>query len=262
VSGSNSPYRANGGNISLRPYVADGVDLSVEKYFGGAGYVSLAGFYKHITNYVGLQSNDFDFTEIARASLSQATFDLVQANGGFIGPAGVPVNNGKGYLKGFEGTLSIPFKMLAPWLDGFGFIGNASYTKSSIKFRGSSVAIPIAGLSKWTQNATLYFEKNGFEIRGSYRYRSKFLGEIAAISASRDFAIIRQEAIVDGQIGYTFQEGSALSGLSIVLQGKNLTNRPYTTYAIQRLEDLKDPRLVRDYQSYGRTFLLGATYKF
>jgi iron complex outermembrane recepter protein len=257
-----SPYSSNSGNIALRPYMATGVDLSIEKYFGGTGYVALAGYYKHISKFVGQDAGTFDFGPIARASLGPTDLANIAANGGFVGPAAQPVNNGSGHLKGFEATASIPFSLLTPSLEGFGFIGNLSYTDSDIKFDGQSVRIPVPGLSKWTQNATLYFEKAGFEVRGSFRHRSRFLGEISAISASRDFAIVEAEGIVDAQIGYTFQEGTMLSGLSIQLQGKNLTDEPYITYGITRLEDLKDPRFVRDYQRYGRSFLLGATYKF
>jgi iron complex outermembrane recepter protein len=35
-----SAFSANGGNPRLRPYIADGVDLSVERYFGGKGYAA------------------------------------------------------------------------------------------------------------------------------------------------------------------------------------------------------------------------------
>lgn len=257
-----SPYSSNSGNIELRPYLATGIDLSIEKYFGGTGYVALAGFYKHITNFVGQDASTFDFGPIARASLGATDLANITANGGFVGPAARPVNNGRGYLQGFEATVSVPFNLATEALDGFGFIGNISYADSSIRFEKSTIDISIPGLSKWTRNATLYFEKAGFEVRGSYRHRSRFLGEISSISASRDFAIIEAEGIVDAQIGYTFQEGTALQGLSIQLQGKNLTDEPYITYGVQSIEDLKDPRFVRDYQRYGRSFLLGASYKF
>jgi iron complex outermembrane recepter protein len=255
-----SPYSSNSGNVALRPYLANGVDFSIEKYFGGSGYFALSTFYKSITNFVGQDSTTFDFGPIARASLSAA--ELAAIRGGLVGPASRPANNGKGDIIGFEATLSLPFTLVTPSLEGFGFIGNASYVESAVTFGTSPVKVPVPGLSKWTANATLYFEQAGFEVRGSYRYRSNFLGEISAISASRDFAIIKSEGIVDAQIGYSFQEGSSLHGLSVQLQGKNLTDTPYTTYTINRLEDLKDPRLVRDYQRYGRSFLLGLTYKY
>lgn len=262
--GGSGIFSFNTGNVQLRPYYANGVDLSFEKYFGGSGYVSLAAFYKQISSFIGQNTTSIDFTNIALATLDPiqlAILSQVQLSG----PSSLPVNDGKGYLQGIEATLSLPFKLAMPALEGFGFQGNVSYTTSSIRYVGSSVDIPVPGLSKYTGNATLYFEKAGFELRGSYRYRSNFLGEISAISASRDFAVIRHEGIVDAQIGYNFKEAfpnSFLKGLSIQLQGKNLTDTPYITYVVQSLADLKDPRLVRDYQRYGRSFLLGLSYKY
>ena len=142
-------------------------------------------------------------------------------------------------------------------LDGFGFFGSISYTESAIKLASNpSNAITIPGLSKWVGTAEGYYEKNGFQARVSYRFRSSFLAEIAGLSANPEYRTSKAEAILDAQIGYEFQEGSALEGLSIQLQAKNITDRPFVTY------ENGDPRLVRDYQRYGRDFYLGVSYKF
>ncbi|WP_295802185.1 TonB-dependent receptor, partial [uncultured Microbulbifer sp.] len=65
------------------------------------------------------------------------------------------------------------------------------------------------------------------------------------------------EPLVDAQIGYDFAESGigGLEGLSVFLQGQNLTDEPFTTLS-------GDNSLqVRDYQSYGSTYLLGFSYK-
>ena len=48
-----------------------------------------------------------------------------------------------------------------------------------------------------------------------------------------------------------------LNGLSVYLQGLNLTNEPFVT-----TESRADHLQVIDYQRYGRRWMLGATYKF
>lgn len=63
------------------------------------------------------------------------------------------------------------------------------------------------------------------------------------------------EVVVDAQIGYTFNEGR-YKGLGILLQASNLTNEPFMTYYND------DKRQVRDYQNYGRNFMIGITYKY
>jgi iron complex outermembrane recepter protein len=254
---ANSVFSSNGGNISLRPYKSDNFDLAFEKYFAKSGYFSISGYYKSLTDYVN--ANDsfvFDFAD-AVSSLSPADRARV---GTTLGAVSGPTNNGKGDLMGVEGALSLPFENLSESLSGFGFFGSVSYTDSNIKLRntrsGNVNAITLPGLSKWVANAEVYFEKAGFQSKVSYRYRSSFLGEVAGLSANPDFRKAKSEAILDAQIGYEFQPGSALAGLSVLLQAKNLTDRPFVTYAND------DPRQVIDYQRYGRDYYIGLSYKF
>ena len=246
-------FSSKGGNIKLRPYLSTNVDLSIEKYFANSGYVSVAGYFKKLSNFVDASDNFlFDFSS-ALTSLPPADRDKV---GTLIGTVSAPSNRGNGDLLGVEATLSLPFSNFSEALDGFGFFGSGSYTDSTIKL-GSNPGQPITipGLSDWVANASLYFEKSGFQIRGSYRYRSAFLAEIAGLSANPEFRTARSEAIVDAQIGYEFQ-GGPMKGLSVMLQGKNLTDRPFITYQND------DPRQVREYQRYGRDYYLAVSYKF
>ncbi len=254
---ANSVFSSNGGNIALRPYKADNIDLSFERYFAKSGYISVSGYFKNLRNYVN--ANDsfvFDFAD-ALSTLSPADRARVGTTQGLVSG---PTNNGKGDLMGVETTLSLPFSNLTDSLDGFGFFGSASYTDSNIKLRntrtGNVNAITLPGLSKWVANAEVYFEKAGFQSKVSYRYRSGFLGEVAGLSANPDFRKAKSEGILDAQIGYEFQPGSALAGLSVLLQAKNLTDRPFVTYANN------DPRQVIDYQRYGRDYYIGLSYKF
>jgi iron complex outermembrane recepter protein len=188
-------------------------------------------------------------TAYVNAGLPAPTF------GTTLGRFSFPANTGKGYIIGAEATLSLPFSNLSESLDGFGFFGSASYTDSRVKLGNNIDPITVPGLSDWVGNATLYFEKNGFQARASYRYRSEFLAEIAGLSANPEFRRAKSEAIVDAQIGYEFQSGP-LKGLAILLEGKNLTDRPFITF------ENNDPRRVRDYQRYGRDYYLGVSYKF
>ncbi|RZJ42777.1 MAG: TonB-dependent receptor, partial [Brevundimonas sp.] len=102
---------------------------------------------------------------------------------------------------------------------------------------------------------TLYYEKNGFQARTSVRYRSEFLGEVSGFASSRTLRAVGAETIVDAQIGYEFQSGP-VEGLSILAQVNNLTDEPFYTY------NNGDERQIVNYQNYGRTFLVGASYRF
>ena len=106
-------------------------------------------------------------------------------------------------------------------------------------------------------NLTAFYEKYGFSVRGRMRYRSAFQGDFVLFSGGLDRQFVLAETIFDAQVGYDFQPGSSLAGLSLYLQGQNLSDERQATTAISGNNDswLK-------YQTYGRRYLVGATYKF
>lgn len=257
-----SVFSANGGNARLKPTMADQVDLSLEHYFGGAGYISIAGFYKDLDDFVN--PNDgfiFDFSDFV-GELSAADQAALGTTLGFING---PSNNGFGSIKGFEASLSLPFEIFSERLSPFGLLTSASFTDSKVTWFLESapdtrITVTVPGLSKWVVNSTAYFEAGGFEARVSHRYRSEFLAEVAAISATRSFRNAQPESIIDAQIGYQFQSG-ALEGLRITAQGLNLTDEPFITNGFDSSLN-NDTRQLIDHQRFGRTYLIGASMTF
>ena len=158
------------------------------------------------------------------------------------------------FLRG-RGVHRLPLDIITPALDGFGVTGGLGWTDSKVENANGDEAV-IPGYSKWVANGTAYYEKNGFNARGSVRHRSSFLADFTGFGGSPTRRRARAETIIDAQIGYDF-EGGALDGLSIYLQGQNLTNQPFVSQF-----DVPVPEAVIDYQEYGRRFLAGFTYKF
>ena len=252
---------ASGGNPTLDPWRAYAFDISYEKYFGTRAYVAAAYFYKDLKSYIYTQTDPF-------YDLSQYTADI-PAHPNFPGvgvnPTGsfsTPTNGEGGSLQGLELTASLPLEMVTDALQGFGVVASATFNDSNIKIRdpesASSVGsgdIDLPGLSKRIYNLTFYYERNGFEARVNQRRRSDFIGEIGNFNGNRTLRYVIGENITDAQVSYTFGEGTAFSGLSLLLQAGNLTNEAYRTYA-----GSKDRPL--EYVEWGRTYLLGLTYKF
>jgi iron complex outermembrane receptor protein len=235
-----------GGNPQLRPYRANAFDLNFEKYFGQSGLVSLQLFHKDIKSYIDRTRFPFDYSGYPLPTgLPPATL---------IGRLESSFNTGGGKLYGGELAVTLPFSNFSEALDGFGVTGGVGYTKTKIKDAGGNVD-QIPGYSKWVANGTAYFEKWGFNARGSVRYRSTFLGDFTGFGGSPTRRTALAEMIVDGQIGYDFQEGSSLQGLSLYLQGQNLTDERFASVGASRNQ-------VIDYQIYGRRFLAGFNYKF
>jgi iron complex outermembrane receptor protein len=239
----------SGGNPTLRPYLANAADLNFEKYFGGTGFVALQLFYKKFTSFVADgRIEDFDF--------SAFPLPVGITPPSRIGRLDSPVNTDGGKMYGAEVAATLPLNVFTNALDGFGLTGGVGYTKTRINdFNGNRSQIP--GYSKWVANGTAFFEKWGFNARGSARYRSSFLGDFTGFGGTPTRRIALKETIYDAQIGYDFQEGSALRGLSVYLQGQNLTDERFASVNAN-----KNPTQIVDYQIYGRRFLAGATFKF
>jgi iron complex outermembrane receptor protein len=249
---ANAYFSTEGGNPELRPYIADGVDLSLEKYFGRSAYISAAGYYKKLSNFVNSNSShleDFSAFVPLLSPAQQAALGTTQ------GLAKGPENGKGGYIRGIELSASIQGDIFFEPLRDFGLIISGSYTDSSVKLDENSAAIDMPGLSKKVINTTFYYEHAGFNARISNRYRSKFLGEVAGLSAARIYRTVDTESVLDAQIGYEFRQGP-LDGLSILLQANNITDEPFKTY------ENGDPRRTVDYQKYGTTYMVGVSYRF
>ncbi|HSX55771.1 MAG TPA: TonB-dependent receptor [Sphingomonas sp.] len=237
-----------GGNPMLRPYRATAFDLTFEKYWGARGYLALQLFHKKLHNYIYTAERPFDFS----------SYPVVQP----IPPVSTqgrirqPFNGEGGSIYGAEFAGTFPFETLTSALSGFGVTGGVSYTKSEIKPDPTQPPENIPGYSDWVANGTAYFEKWGFNVRGSIRYRSTFLGEFSGVGAVRTRRRALDETIIDAQIGYDFQPGSALEGLSLFVQGSNLTDEPFV--AINPGRSLE----VMNHQRFGRRFQAGFTFKF
>ncbi len=251
IDRTRNEWSGGGGNPELEPWRSTSYDLSYEYYlFGGKGYVSAAAFHKNLKTYIYDQTVDFDF----------GVFDLT----GFaaprppstIGRFGRPTNGEGGSINGWEFAMSVPFGELTAMLDGFGMLGSYSDTRSAVRPNGPGTSQPLPGLSRYVSNITLYYENSGFSTRVSQRSRSTFIGEIQGFGADRETRYIQGENLIDFQTSYSF--GGDLDGLSVLLQVNNVTNEAYTEF----FRDTNTPDRPRSYNEYGRTYLLGATYKF
>jgi iron complex outermembrane receptor protein len=251
----NSPWSRTSGNPQLKPWRANSFDLSLEHYFkDNQGYWAVAGFYKKLVSYTYDQTQYVSFEGYPYTGPAPAIF---------VGPASTPTNGQGGYIRGLEFTLSLPGEKLTPFLKGFGFIGNASFFKSSIQPELNNPAQPLPGLSERVSSATFYYEaKSGFSARISARYRSDYRGDISTFGPRpppnqryQNYRNLQAETNVDAQVSYAFKQGP-LKGLTLVAQGYNLNDEPlFTAYG-------DDTRRVADYHRYGRSYSIGALYKF
>ena len=165
------------------------------------------------------------------------------------------VNGGGGTLQGLELSGTLPLNIFTDVLDGFGVIASYTMVDQDVKQpNGNTYELP--GLSDKIQSYTVFYDKKGFQSRVSLRKRSDFKGEVYGIGFDTQQVDINGEDIVDAQIGFDFGEAGikSLEGLSIFLQGQNLTKEPFVSTQGSAFK-------IRDYQDYGSTYLLGFSYK-
>ncbi|WP_248219213.1 TonB-dependent receptor [Microbulbifer sp. CAU 1566] len=242
-------WNISGGNPLLEPKEAVGVDLSYENYFSEEGYFSVALFWKDLKQW------HFDGNyEVDLAGVADPATGVVPENASAT--AYGKINGGGGTLQGYELAVTLPFNMFHESLDGFGVLASHTGISSDVEDpNGNEYELP--GLSDSIQTMTAYYDNYGFSARVSMRKRDEFKGDVYGLGFDTVQVDVMGETIVDAQIGYDFAESNinGLEGLSVFLQGQNLTDEPFTTLS-------GDNSLqVRDYQSYGKTYLLGFSYK-
>ncbi len=248
-------YTLSGGNPNLRPYESTNFDISFEKYFSPTSAIAIAVFHKELSNWVVDFGRLVDGTEqFENAGLT----GVLATNPGLatIRQDG-PVNFSDGSITGVEATLRVDFIDLTSALDGFGGSFSYTYADASLDDEDGD-AIDIPGYSENVWSGDLFYEKNGFQAKLSARHRSGFLSEVQNFDGSLSGADARSETILDGQIGYTFEEASGfLEGVGVQFEVFNITNEPFVTQ-----NDLFDPAGNQIGTFPSRHELYGRTYNF
>jgi len=261
-------WKANGGGKpDLQPWRAQSVDLSLEKYFGKSSYVAGAVFFKSLDSFIYSQDTVRDFSMFTSYSPTLRAGCPVSNPGcnPNLGTITTQANGEGGKVWGLELSASLEGALLTPALKGFGVIASESVTRNSLPTDKNGNTIYLDGFSGIVNSLTVYYEAGGFSTRISQRYRSPFTATTRSVLLNTESNTqIEAEKQVDFQIGYAFESG-AYKGLSLLLQVNNLTDAP----SVQT----RNPEVVGSagssadqlpwkYENFGRSVMIGATYKF
>jgi len=269
TQGSNiGTWSANGGGKpDLQPWRAKSVDLSIEKYFQKRSYIALAGFLKKLDSFIYQRTTARDFSGFTNydPTLTAGCAPTLPNCDPNIGTLTTQDNGSGGKVYGVEASVSIDAGLFSDALDGFGLVLSESRTYNSLPDDENGDPIKLDGFSGNVNSVEAYFERSGFSARISRRYRSAFTATTRSVILNTLRSTqIDAESQVDAQIGYDFNTGS-LSGLTLLLQGNNLTNEhsitrqsPETVGAVGSSSGL----LPWEDDDYGRVIMLGASYKF
>jgi TonB-dependent receptor len=192
------------------------------------------------------------------------TVDFIAPSGNLVVPVEVngPVNANGGTLKGVEIGYQQTYDFLPAPLDGLGFAGTYTYIDGG-EFTNSDLACntslfassqPLAGISKHTVNATVFYEKGPLSMRAAYNWRSDFL--ITPRDDIFPFSPIWQESTgqLDASIFF-----SVTDYLKLGVQGVNLLDEVTVT---SQVVDFDGTRITRSAFRNDRRYTFLARFDF
>jgi TonB-dependent receptor len=259
------------GNPTLDPIRANTFDLQAEWYYAKNAMVSVGYFHKDIKTFIQRTNELMPYTE---TGLSNA---YLTATGCSI-TGGTPscliqpdtqvsvsrmVNTKGGPLDGVEVNWQLPFTFLPGFWSNFGALANYTHVKSRITYitRVDNPRTPaneqlteeanFIGLSPDAYNLTLYYEDRKFSARVSATHRSSFIRDVLRNANGSDHSFAVPMTRVGLSMSYNVTPQLRLS-----FEAQNLTDEPLR----YGKDTERDDTLL--YGKSGRTYVLGANYKF
>ena len=201
------------GNPDLTPTISYNIDLSAEYYFKSIGLVSAGIFYKSIDDFIVDQTfHNYQYQGVTYTKFTQ------------------PRNSGDADILGVEVALQRDFGFITPALKCVGIYTNYTYTYSKVnnfQFEGreNESGLRLPGSPEHTANASLFFDKWGFNVRLSYNYASSFIDEMG----SSKFYDRYYDSVnyMDINAGYTFGKKFKTT---VYAEATNLLNQPLRYY--------------------------------
>jgi TonB-dependent receptor len=235
-------YFGGGGNPNLLPLTSKNYDATVEYYFSQNSSLTAAVFYRDL---FGFLSN---YTQRFR----DPVYGLLEIS--------APANAGAGKIKGIEVGGQTFLDFLPGLLSGFGVQANVTYLQGKQRFptdlspaNSTPPFVAIPGLSKWSYNAALFYEKGDVSTRLSYNGRSRFLNGNNVVNGVYFGEGTERINRLDFSFNYT-----PIKQVTLTFDAANLLAQPFRNFA-QYGEDRSYPRDVRD---EGRYYGIGARFRF
>jgi iron complex outermembrane receptor protein len=245
------------GNADLAPLRADSYDLSFEKYFNGASYISAAVFYKKIDGFVlGVEN--------CQAVPTAAPITPPQANSCPTGQYRVttPVNADPGTAKGVEFAFQtfFDYDFLPDILKNFGVQGSYTHVKTELPVKLLGANGPTTIVRQPFQSDDNYsiagLYENGFmSARLVYTYRSDFV--LFGVSANPiDGRYLKGYGLLDASVNFNLRKDLTLS-----LTASNITNKAPQRY-VGEPDNGYDTDILRQAYANGRIYGVSLRYKF
>jgi iron complex outermembrane receptor protein len=207
-------HDVTGGNPTLKQMKSNNFDASLEWYFARTGSLTVAGFYKDISDYIqtGISTRNVTFTDGVTAAYNVTSYS----------------NVGKAKVKGAEVAYQQFFDFLPGLLSGLGAQANFTFVDSkapSPATAGPVTQVALEGLSEYNYNLVGIYEHGIISARAAYNWRSKFLVTTSG-NGTGNLPVFQNAA---GQFDASIT-ANITPHFSLTLNGVNLTNTIRSTY--------------------------------
>ena len=235
------------GNPSLRPFMAESVDLMLDRYDGGKGHASIGLFFKHMHSFITSETRVMPYS----ATGFPAAFLFAGQDPSILYNVIRPLNGPGASIFGVEAALRRELRFLPRPFDRLGIQANLTHVagSSGVIYDGRSVTLPLIDLSRWSGNAILYYTGNRWDARLSAAHRGTYRVDIGDNGNVGEF--IKGSLTVDFAAHMTVNRR-----LEAVMEARNLTDEPVVQYT-----DAFSRRLLSTTRS-GRVMSAGLRYAF
>jgi iron complex outermembrane receptor protein len=229
---------ATGNNPNLLPYLSQNFDLGAEWYYASNDYVSVDGFFKHVTQFPVSTVTPITVPGVLDKNGNLAVFqENTYANGEAANVTGV------------EAT----WQQMLPL--GFGFQVNGTYVHSNANFdpyklQANQFALPGIGHSA---NLIAFYQNYGFQARVALQWQGEQLLQIGQEQNGGNFAneptYLRANTNLDFSTQYDINDH-----FNVFFEALNLTDNVYHTRG-------RFPNQTLNVIDYGRSFTMGVRAK-
>lgn len=249
----NTNLTVTGGNSQLEPLVSDNIDLGVEWYLDEKAVLAVSFFYKDIDSFISFPTTQEPLRPEDRAAVAAVFPTQPQLlDPSLIWTYSTAANSEGTKLDGFEIAYQQSFSGLPGFWANFGVNANYSYVdaETTVVRSGREVTVPLAGLSKHSYNATLFYETPRWGSRVSVNDRDDYVTNNLGNNGN----------VSEGTTGPVRWDLSAFwhltEHLSATLEGINLTDEE------ERLFTTGDGtmNLIREINYSGRQYFLGVRW--
>ena len=229
------------GNPDLKPLTSKNYDATIEYYFSKNNYVSVQAFYRDLFGFINNYTRRVIDPVYGRLEVSR------------------PENAGAGKIKGVEVGGQVFLDFLPGLLSGLGGQANVTYIDGKNRFPSAlstdTKFVRITGLSKWSYNATLIYEKGDISTRLSYNGRSKWVNWYGQATNDGSFTGSGTQAIT--RLDYSFNY-TPIKSLTLTFDVNNLLAKPFKNYNAYT----QGRQFPIDVRYEGRYFGFGARFRF